>query len=156
MWVSHGSPAVWVASPERRTHEDFLTSYFICKDSIRMVTATKREVHGVIFQPPDEISGKVGELITLGDIPHGFFGVVPANPSYGYHYSVLWFNATLTLIYHPWPDEGDESSGSYTIVQKQSTYKGKAITTSDVGAGRIVAWNRNQTLILLELGRYNP
>ncbi|KAF8665018.1 hypothetical protein AX16_000667 [Volvariella volvacea WC 439] len=156
MWVSHGSPAVWMASPEKRTHEGFLTSPFICKDSIRMVTATNREVHGVIFQPPDDISGKVGELITLGEIPRGFFGIVPANPSYGYHYSALWFNATLTLIYHPWPDESDENSGSYTIVQKQSAYKGNSIVTpvSDIGAGRVVVWNR--TPVLLELGQYNP
>ncbi|KAF8641326.1 hypothetical protein AX16_010051 [Volvariella volvacea WC 439] len=154
LWASRGSPVVWVASPERRTREEFLTNPFICKDSIRMVTATNREVHGVIFQPPDDISGKVGELITLGDIPRGFFGVVPAYPSYGYRYSALWCNSMLTLIYHPWPDDSDESSGSYTIVQKQSAYKGNAIITSDVGAGRIVAWNR--TLVLLELGQYNP
>ncbi|KAF8643189.1 hypothetical protein AX16_009174 [Volvariella volvacea WC 439] len=131
---------LWVAHPDKHTHQEYIPEVTFCRDSVRMITSTKSEVYGLLIRNPEDgtMSNDFGEMVKLGDIPRGTFFTFAPEASHGYRHSALWEGSTLTLIHHPWPDDACEKQ--FTVVQKKPTLRGEVHLPpeSDIGAGRMV------------------
>ncbi|KAF8645808.1 hypothetical protein AX16_007563 [Volvariella volvacea WC 439] len=86
---TNGIPPLWTASTDTYTKKGFIPEPILCKDSIRIITATRHGVYGVILKGPEEQpdGSHDGELIKLRHIPRGTYSVQTLLASYGYNYS---------------------------------------------------------------------
>ncbi|TFK63968.1 hypothetical protein BDN72DRAFT_881790 [Pluteus cervinus] len=115
-------------------------------DSVRMVVFCKTGFRGLTVHTAKVRAERESPVSTsdLGDYAPDSLHTLP---SYGYRHSALLSRSRLTLVSHPWPDEGGKG---HMFVDKITSHDGQGdYRLLDIMSGRIVIVDRE--IIVLDL-----